>query len=79
MEKFVFGGLRNISKSIVYVSMVIFLELCCIEIGIFRSYVLRDIDWLLFKFIFLRCKRENLYVLKKYLVGVCFFNTIKNK
>lgn len=79
MEKFGFGGLRNISKSIVYVSMVIFLELCCIEIGIFRSYVLRDIDLLLFKFIFLRCKREKFICIEKYLVEVCFFNKIKNK
>lgn len=73
MEKFVFGGLRNISKSIVYVSMVIFLELCCIEIGIFRSYVLRDIDWLLFKFIFLRCKREKLICIEKIFSRSMFF------
>lgn len=73
MEKFVFGGLRNISKSIVYVSMVIFLELCCIEIGIFRSCVLKDIDWLLFKFIFLRCKREKFICIEKIFSRSMFF------
>lgn len=79
MEKSGSGGSRNTSKSTAYAPMVISLELCCTEIGIFRSYVSRDTDWLLSKSTFSRCKRENLHVLKKYLAEACSFNKIKNK
>lgn len=73
MEKSGSGGSRNTSKSTAYAPMVISLELCCTEIGIFRSYVSRDTDLLLSKSTFLRCKREKLTCIEKILSRSMFF------